>query len=264
MYEKDQSVALEAARAGAAVVRDGFGASTHTEFKGDANPVTEVDRASERNVLTVIRHHFPDDRVLAEESGGAGWRDGRVWLVDPLDGTVNFIHSIPHVAVSVSLWVEGKPATAVIIDVGRGEEFTSAVGSGAFSDGRAIAVSSQTRLSHSLIATGFPYDRNLHGRAYAENMGHVLTRSQGVRRFGSAALDFAWVACGRYDGYWEFGLSPWDAAAGVLLVAEAGGQVSSHRGNDYQLNDPSVVASNGKIHQDLVAAVQIAPPTHLP
>lgn len=263
MYEEELRIGLEAARAGAAVVLEGFGKGGKTAFKGDADPVTAVDLASEEHVLSVIRNHFPEDQVLAEESGGAGWDQGRVWLVDPLDGTVNFIHSIPHVAVSVALWVNGRPEVAVIIDVVRREEFTAGARGGAFSDGNPIRVSAQPNFSHSLIATGFPYDRNLHGMAYAENMGEVLTRAQGVRRFGSAALDFAWVACGRYEGYWEYGLKPWDTAAGVLLVTEAGGRVTSTLAADYLPSDPGVVISNGPIHDDLMAAIQVAPPPHV-
>lgn len=271
MYEKELWVGLKAARAGAAVVREGFGTSVITEFKGEADPVTAIDRSSEQHVLAVIRHHFPNDHVLAEESAArakgswehGSWERGRVWLVDPLDGTVNFIHAIPHVAVSVALWVDGQPAAGVIIDVMRGEELTASIGGGAFSGGNPIRVSPQPILSHSLVATGFAYDRNHHGLAYAENMGQVLTRAQGIRRFGSAALDFAWVACGRYEGYWEFGLKPWDMAAGVLLVAEAGGRVSSHIGAPHLLGDAGVVASNGAIHDELIGAVSVAVPRHL-
>ncbi|HKY47903.1 MAG TPA: inositol monophosphatase family protein [Acidimicrobiia bacterium] len=263
MYQKEVWVALKAARAGAAVVRQAFGTKLDTQFKSDANPVTDIDHAAEEHVLNVIHHHFPADSVLAEESGGAAWESERVWLVDPLDGTVNFIHAIPHVSVSVALWCDGSPAAAVVIDVMHGEELTASKGGGAFSGSNPIAVSPQRELSHSLIATGFAYDRNVHGRAYAENMGHVLTRVQGIRRLGSSALDFGWVAAGRYEGYWEFGLQPWDAAAGILLVTEAGGRVTNHQGGAFQLGDPGVVASNGWIHDDLLAVVQIAPPGHL-
>jgi myo-inositol-1(or 4)-monophosphatase len=263
MYQKEVWVALKAARAGASVVRQAFGSSLVARFKGDADPVTEIDHASEEHVLNVIRHHFPDDLILAEESGGASWRKGRVWLVDPLDGTVNFIHAIPHISVSVALWNEGRPVAAAVIDVIRSEEFTASEGGGAFSGENPMSVSPQTDLAHSLIATGFAYDRNVHGRAYAENMGHVLTRVQGIRRLGSAALDFAWVAAGRYEGYWEFGLKPWDAAAGILLVTEAGGTVTNHRGDAYDLDEPGVIASNGQIHESLTEAVLIAPPDHV-
>jgi myo-inositol-1(or 4)-monophosphatase len=263
MYQKEVWVALKAARAGAAVVRQAFGTNLDTQFKGDANPVTDIDHAAEEHVLNVIHHHFPEDSVLAEERGGGAWETGRVWLVDPLDGTVNFIHAVPHVSVSVALWCDGNPAAAVVIDVMRGEELAASKGGGAFSGSNPITVSTQTALSHGLIATGFAYDRNIHGRAYAENMGHVLTRVQGIRRLGSSALDFGWVAAGRYEGYWEFGLQPWDAAAGILLVTEAGGTVTNHRGEPFRLGDSGVVASNGWIHDDLLAAVQIAPPDHV-
>jgi myo-inositol-1(or 4)-monophosphatase len=263
MYQKEVWVALKAARAGASVVRQAFGLPLDTRFKADANPVTDIDHTSEDHVLSVIRHHFPDDAVVAEEKGGEAWESGRVWLVDPLDGTVNFIHGIPHVSVSVALWNDAVPVAAAVIDVMRGEELTASEGGGAFSGSNPISVSGQPALSHSLIATGFAYDRNTFGVAYAANLGEVLTRSQGIRRLGSAALDFGWVAAGRYEGFWEFGLQPWDAAAGILLVTEAGGKVTNHRGEGFRLGDAGVVASNGPIHEDLVAAIRIALPPHI-
>lgn len=272
MFENELGVALRAARAGAEIVRQGFSRvaelGVQAEFKGDANPVTATDRLAEERILSVIRDHCPDDHVLAEESSEvdttrAASDEARIWLVDPLDGTVNFIHAVPHIAVSVALWADGQPAAGVIVDVVHGEEFTARSGGGAYSGGDPISVSPQSDLSQSLVATGFAYDRNVHGMAYAENMGEVLTRTQGVRRFGSAALDFAWVACGRFEGFWEFGLKPWDTAAGVLLVSQAGGRVSSHLGADYRLGDPGLVVSNGVIHDDLVRAVQVALPSHL-
>jgi myo-inositol-1(or 4)-monophosphatase len=263
MYSKEVWVALKAARAGASVVREAFGSNLDTQFKSDANPVTDIDHASEAHVLNVIRHHFPDDEVLAEESGGTAWDTGRVWVVDPLDGTVNFIHAIPHVSVSVALWIGGRPVAAVVIDVMRGEELTASEGGGTFSGSNPVAVSKQPAMSHSLVATGFAYDHNLHGIAYAGNMGQVLTQVQGIRRLGSAALDLGWVAAGRYEGYWEFGLQPWDAAAGLLLVTEAGGVVTNHRGGPFALDDAGVVASNGLIHADLLDAVQLGPPDHI-
>ncbi|HKX74882.1 MAG TPA: inositol monophosphatase family protein [Acidimicrobiia bacterium] len=264
MYQQELWVALKAARAGGAVVRENFGAVMHAEYKGDANPVTKVDRASEDHILAVLRHHYPHDRFMAEESGGAGDLEGRVWLVDPLDGTVNYLHAVPQVAVSVALWVDGEAALGVVIDPIRGEEFTAQRGGGAFHGSNPIRVSPQTELAQSLIATGFPYDRNLHAEAYAANLAGVLARVQGIRRLGSAALDLAWVAWGRYEGYWEYALHPWDTAAGVVLVTEAGGQITNPRGGDYHLDDSGIVASNRLIHQGLVEAVQLAPPSHLP
>lgn len=263
MYEQELWVALRAARAGATVVRDNFGVAVKADFKSDANPVTAIDRLSEQHVLQVLRQNYPDDAVVAEEGGGNQPAGDRVWLVDPLDGTVNFVHSVPHVAVSVALWIQGEPAVGVVIDPLRREEFTAERGGGAFFGGNQIAVSLQPQLSHGLIATGFPYDRNLHADAYAANLASVLARAQGIRRMGSAALDLAWVAAGRYDGYWEFSLNPWDVAAGVLLITEAGGTVSNASGDPFRLSDTGVVGSNGHIHRELVEAVQPTIPPHL-
>ena len=233
--------------------------------------VTEADHLSEALILDAIRQRHPTDALLAEETGehrsAAGEAPtagrGRVWIVDPLDGTVNFIHGIPHVSVSVALWVDGQPSLGVIEDVTRHEEFIAQQGKGATMDTDSIKVSPESILKQAMIATGFSYDRNLHGEAYAKNLGQVLTRVQGIRRLGSAALDLAWVACGRYDGYWEFGISPWDSGAGVLMITEAGGTVTNHLGKAYRLDDPGIVASNGGIHEDLVAAVSLAIPEHI-
>lgn len=263
MYEQELWVALKAARAGATVVRENFGLEVAAEFKGDANPVTAIDRASEDHILGVIRHHYPNDPILAEESGGVSQEEGRIWLVDPLDGTVNFLHSIPQVAVSVALWADGEPAVGVIIDPLRREEFTAEVKGGAFSGGNPIRVSPQRNFGESLIATGFPYDRNEHAQAYANNLAGVLARAQGVRRLGSAALDLAWVACGRYEGYWEYGIHPWDTGAGVLLITEAGGRVTTPAGDSYGLAEGAIATSNNLIHDHLLEAVQLAAPPHL-
>jgi myo-inositol-1(or 4)-monophosphatase len=261
----DLTVALRAARAGASVVRTALQSPgrAQTTFKGEANPVTEIDHRSEEAILALLDRERPDDHILSEESGGAEWSSGRVWIVDPLDGTVNFIHRIPHVAVSVALWVDGVPRAAVIEDVVREEEFAASRGEGTTINGRVVWVSAEDRIGQAMIATGFPYDRNLHASEYAANLGEVLARVQGIRRFGSAALDLAWVAAGRFDGYWEFGLGPWDGAAGVLLVTEAGGTATNHRGDVYSPTAPGVVATNGKVHADLLAAVRARLPSHI-
>jgi myo-inositol-1(or 4)-monophosphatase len=259
----DLDVAVDAARTGAAIVFASLGSAVGTRFKGDANPVTDVDNRAEEAIIGLLRRLRPQDAILAEESGGTGWQQGRVWIVDPLDGTVNFIHGIPHVSVSVALWIDGEPSLGVIEDVTRHEEFIAQHGKGATMETGSIKVSPEAVLKQAMIATGFPYDRNLHGVAYAKNLGQVLTRVQGIRRLGSAALDLAWVACGRYDGYWEFGISPWDTGAGVLMITEAGGTVTNHLGKAYRLDDGGIVASNGGIHDDLVAAVGLAIPGHI-
>ncbi len=219
----DREVAIAAARAGAGVIREAFGRAIVPELKGAVNPVTEVDRAAEEAVLDVLASLRPEDGVLAEERGGRTEPVGRRWIVDPLDGTVNFVHAIPQVAVSVGLWDGAVPLAGAVIDVMRGEVFSAAKGEGTHLDDRPVRVSSRTNLAECVVGTGFPYDRDIHGLAYTAAMGQVMLRVRDVRRLGSAALDFAWVACGRLDGFWEYGLLPWDVAAGLLLVDEAGG-----------------------------------------
>ena len=244
------------------MVRRNFGRSLVPEFKGVVDPVTAADRESESAVLAVIRHHRPEDAILSEESGehpGAG--AGRRWVVDPLDGTVNFLHGVPHCAVSVALEDEAGPAAAAVIDVLRSEEFDAARGAGARRDGVPFTVSPQADLRRALLSTGFPYDRHRHAPAYTAALAAALQAAQGVRRSGSACLDLAWVACGRYEGHWEFGLQPWDVAAGILLVVEAGGRVTDSYGGPPRAGD--IVASNGGIHDELLALVAAHRPEHL-
>lgn len=259
----DLDTALEAATAGAAVVRAGFAGEIAVRLKGDVDPVTATDTAAEAAIFGVISARRPGDHVLGEESGGSAWDEDRVWIVDPLDGTINFLHGIPHVAVSVALWEWGVAQVGVVVDVMRDETFTAVAGGGAHVNGSPISVSKLEEMTDGVVATGFPYDRRAHAAAYAAALGAVLSEIQGVRRFGSAALDLAWVACGRYDAYWEYGLAPWDAAAGALLVEEAGGRVTDHSGERHLLDSPSVVASNGHVHRDLSKIVAAHLPEHL-
>lgn len=246
----DLEVALEAARAGAAVVEAGFGRIREAEFKGDVDPVTAVDHAAEEAVLGVIAKRRPDDAVLAEERGGSRDLTGRRWIVDPLDGTINFLHGIPQVSVAVGLYEDGSPRVGVIIDAVRREEFAASTGNGATLNGDPIAVSSRT-LPEAVLATGFPYDRRKNGRAYAAIIGRVVEEARGIRRFGSAALDLAWVAAGRLDGYWEFGLGPWDIAAAMVVVREAGGSVTNEHGEPSTLFDGLFVAGGPSLQDDL-------------
>lgn len=252
MHAPDLEVAVEAAEAAAAVIRSSFGAGVSTAWKGAVDPVTEVDRRAEDRVLDVIRSHRPDDRMLAEETGGADWSGGRVWIVDPLDGTVNFVHGLPHVAVSVGLWVDGRAEVGVVVDVMADILYSAARGEGAAMSGSEARISTTEHLGESLVATGFPYDRQQRADHYARVLARVLARSRGLRRLGSAALDLCWVAAGRFDAYWEEGLQPWDAAAGALIVTEAGGRVTAPDGSEHRLDGPGIVASNGRIHDELI------------
>lgn len=267
MWEGDVWVAVRAARAGADVVQTGFFEPLDTEMKGSVDPVTQVDEDSERAIRGVIATHFPEDAVLGEEGGGGDWRTGRVWIVDPLDGTVNYVNRIPQVAISVALWSDGEPIVGVIIDAARNEEFVAAKGQGASVDGREIHVSETASLDESVLVTGFPYDRREHAASYLKVLEEVMTRSRGTRRMGAAALDLAWVACGRFDAYWEhggaYGIKPWDVAAGALLVTEAGGRFTNEAGDTNQLEARAHIASNGKVHEELREIVAMTMPPHL-
>lgn len=248
----DLEVAVGAAWEGAAVVARGLETGAAVSYKGRGNPVTETDVAAERAIRTKLLEARPTDAVLGEEEGGEGWEHGRVWVVDPLDGTVNFVHGIPQVAVSVALWADGRPVVGVVVDVARNEMFAASGGGGATRAGRSMVVSSRADLGESLVATGFPYDRHVQSEYYAAVVARALREAQDLRRLGSAALDLAWVACGRLEGYWERGVRPWDTAAGLLLVTEAGGLVTNLEGDEYRLSDSGIVASNGLIHRRLL------------
>ncbi|MCJ7726302.1 MAG: inositol monophosphatase [Acidimicrobiia bacterium] len=259
----DIDIAIRAARAGAAVVAAGFRLVTLAEMKGVVDPVTATDLASEAAVTAVITAARPDDGILAEEGGATTeGTSGRRWVIDPLDGTVNFIHGIPQVSVSVALEDADGVLVGVIIDPIRDEEFTAVRGEGAFLNGSPLQVSTRDQIGDSIIVTGFPYDRREYGASYAKTVGAVLEIVRGIRRLGSAALDLAWVAAGRYDGYWDYSLSPWDMKAGILLVAEAGGMLSNSAGGPIDHTD--LVVTNGRIHEALRRVVAANRPGHLP
>lgn len=267
MTRSDADVAVTAARVGAEVVRQGFEHSFATEMKGSVDPVTNIDERAEQLIRRSITEHHPTDLILGEEGGGSRWDSDRVWIVDPLDGTVNFVHGVPQFAVSIALWEGGEPKVGVVLDVMRSEEFVAVADQGAKMNGHAIHVSTTGDLKNSLLGTGFPYDRQTHARAYLEVVGDMLERARGMRRIGSAALDMCWVACGRFDGYWEhggtFGVKPWDVAAGMLIVTEAGGMVTDENGRNNRLDAKAFVATNGLIHESVRDIVASKMPAHL-
>jgi myo-inositol-1(or 4)-monophosphatase len=267
MWEGDVWVAARAARAGADVVQQGFFAHLDTDMKGAVDPVTQVDRDAERVIRSVIASHFPSDSILGEEEGGPAWDSERIWIVDPLDGTVNFIHRLPQVAVSVALWSGGRPEVAVVVDVARNDEYVAVKGDGARLNGRPMRVSDTRHLGSSMVLTGFPYDQRSHGGAYLDLVGGLLESAGAVRCIGSAALDLAWVARGHADGYAEHagahGVKAWDMAAGALLVEEAGGRFTDQDGAEHRLEASAFVASNGAIHDELIEIVRTTMPQHL-
>jgi myo-inositol-1(or 4)-monophosphatase len=251
----DLHVGIEAARAGGAIIAKHFGASPDPEYKGRFDPVTAVDYASEAAVLAVIDSRRPRDPVFAEESGGERHK-GRHWIVDPLDGTVNFVRGIPQVSVSVALYEGDRGLVGVVYDPLRDELFTTADGEGARLNGHVISVSATAKLERAVIATGFPYDHDVKAEELSVVFREVLRQVNGLRRFGSAALDLAWVAAGRYDGYWELGIAPWDGAAGIILVREAGGTVTDPLGRDSTPSMGLVVATNRTLHDDLRTIIE--------
>jgi len=263
----DTELAVAAAQVGAAIVREGFGSTYRTDLKGRFNPVTEVDQRSEAAIVALIAAERPGDSLLAEEGGGREGSgrdgDGRRWLVDPLDGTVNFVHGIPQVSVSVALYDGSNPVAAAIVDPLHGEVFAATAGGGATLDGTPLAVSPVDDLARAVVITGFPYDHDRYAAAYAGTVAAVLEHVNGIRRFGSAALDLAWLAAGRFDGYWEYSLAPWDTAAGILLVQEAGGVVSDAHGEPFTLGGPHIVAANPTLHASLRDIVAATLPAHL-
>lgn len=225
-------------------------AEVKIETKGVNDFVTRVDRAVEDKIIETIREYYPEHAFLAEESGATGGGDF-VWIIDPIDGTTNFIHGLPIFAVSIALRVKGRIEVGVVYDPNRQEIFTAIRGRGAQMDGHKIRVSGRRGLDGALIGTGFPFRLQDRVDTYVRMLASVLRRTAGVRRPGAAALDLAWLAAGRYDGFWEFGLSPWDIAAGSLLVREAGGLISELDGDGDYLASGNVVAGTPKVHDAL-------------
>jgi myo-inositol-1(or 4)-monophosphatase len=225
------------------------------EYKGSADLVTIADRESEALILSRIREHFPAHDVMGEEGTRIETGSDHKWYVDPLDGTTNFAHGYPVFCVSLGVEFRGQRVAAVIYDPTRDEMFSASKGNGARLNGEAIHVSPIAKLAESLIATGFPsHKRHKNPNIYFYH--HLTLRSHGVRRAGSAALDLCNVAAGRYEGFWEFNLNPWDTAAGVLIVQEAGGRVTDFSGGPFQIDSRETLASNGLIHDELLAEFQ--------
>lgn len=244
------AIAIEAAReAGQLLLRE-FDRPVEIEYKGDVDIVTAADRRSEAAIVEKIRSHYPRHAIVAEEGGGREAESDYCWYVDPLDGTTNFAHGFPVFCVSIGLAVKGDVRVGVVYDPLRAELFTAEKGQGAFLNQRRIQVSGVTQLSESLLATGFP-SRKRHENPNILYYHRFTLVSHGVRRAGSAALDLCYVACGRFDGFWEFNLNAWDTAAGVLMVREAGGMVTDFSGVAYRLGDKEIAASNGQVHAQM-------------
>ena len=230
--------------------------------KGRSDFVTEVDRAAEQAIISTLTTAYPNHAVLAEESGASGPEGDTdyLWIIDPLDGTTNFIHGFPQYAVSIGLKHRGHITQAVVYDPTRNELFTATRGRGAFMNDRRLRVSNRDQLQDCLIGTGFPFRKLDHLDEYVQIFSRVTRATAGVRRPGAASLDLAYVAAGRLDGFWEFGLSPWDIAAGSLLITEAGGLIAGLYGDDDYLQSGDIVCGAPKVFPKLQALMQPAPP----
>jgi len=252
------NTAVKAARkAGSIITRASFDLDKLTvRAKRQKDYVSEVDDAAEDAILSVLREAYPDHGVLAEESGASDRKSDYTWVVDPLDGTTNFLHGNPQYCVSIGLLVKGVPSQAVVFDPNRNELFTASKGVGAYLNDRRIRVSRTDKLEQALVGTGFPFREVGNLDEYMRMLRNIMLNTSGVRRPGAAALDLAWVACGRIDAFWEIGLSPWDMAAGALLVREAGGLIGDLDGEDRFLDTGRVLASNSKLFSAMMQTLK--------
>jgi myo-inositol-1(or 4)-monophosphatase len=253
--------AIQTARAAGSLAAERFGRALRVTNKSELDLVTESDLASEELIIDRIKTYHPRHAILAEESGASSpatpeaqseWR----WIIDPLDGTTNYAHGYPCFCVSIGLEYNGRMEVGVIYDPMRDELFTVERGEGASLNGRRIHVSAINNLSAALLCTGFPYDVRERSE-FARHFTNFIMNAQGVRRDGAAALDLAYVACGRFDGFWEEGLKPWDVAAGSLLVEEAGGRVSKYDGGALSIYTPPILASNGLVHEQMMRVLSV-------
>jgi myo-inositol-1(or 4)-monophosphatase len=246
--------AIETAREAGQILLEKFGRKININKKGEIDLVTEADLAWEKLIVEKIKSHYPKHSILAEESGEAV-REGEntwKWIIDPLDGTTNYAHGYPCFCVTIALEHQGEIVLGVTFDPTRDEVFAAEKGRGATLNNKPIFVTQTDELKESLLVTGFPYDIALRESNFISNFSEMLFKSRAVRRDGSAAIDLAYIACGRFDGFWEEGLNPWDVAAGVLLVTEAGGRVSYYDGTEFSIYDPPICASNGFIHEEML------------
>ncbi len=249
-------IAIAAAKEAGRIQKLYYEHSYQIGYKAEFNPVTEVDKRCEQAIVQMIRQAFPDHDLMTEESVYEKKSSPFKWIIDPLDGTTNYLHRFPCFAVSIGLEVEGEVRLGVVYAPILEELFHAEKGKGVFLNGQRVYVSELKPLRKALLGTGFPYDVHEHVDDYLPYFRHFLTKSFAIRRPGSAAIDLAYVAAGRFDGFWELKLHPWDVAAGVLLVKEAGGMVTDFEGRPFDIYSDKIVASNGLIHQEMIQGIQ--------
>jgi myo-inositol-1(or 4)-monophosphatase len=252
-------LAVRAAKSAGEITLNYFNKNIEIGYKGnlDNDLVTEVDKKSEKCIIDMVKNQYPEHVFLAEESGLTGNNSAVKWVIDPLDGTVNYAHGVPIFSVSIAVEVNGEVVVGVVLDPSRNELFTAKKGEGAFLNGKKIAVSKSAELSKSMVVTGFPYNVKENPFNCIDIFKNFLLASRALRRLGSAALDAAWVAAGRFDGFYEVALHPWDSAAGALLVTEAGGKATNFSNDNFSIYEKSVLLTNGKIHDQMKKVLQM-------
>ena len=250
-------IATQAAQQAGSVLRSFHGNLKDVRKKGAIDLVTEADIASEKVIIEAIRGTFPEHGILAEESGETKGDNRFQWIIDPLDGTTNYSHQLDLFAVSIAFALEGVPRVGVVFNPMSEEIFEAAAGQGATLNGRPIRVSTRSQLEESLLVTGFPYNFKEIMPSLMTRFGNCLSASQGVRRLGSAALDLCSVACGRFEGFWEQNLNPWDTAAGVLVLQEAGGGVTDFSGRPFRVEMKEILATNGQVHKQMLSLMRL-------
>jgi myo-inositol-1(or 4)-monophosphatase len=252
-----QQIAIAGAYRGGEVLRRHFGKLTQIRKKGAIDLVTQADTESEEAIIGVIRSRFPEHSILAEESGLSQGGQAGQWIIDPLDGTTNYAHGVSQFAVSVAFAWQGEVVVGIVLNPMAGELFAAVKGQGSQLNGRTIRVSNSDRVSESLLVTGFPYDLQRLFDPVVERFARCLRAAQGVRRLGSAALDLCWVSAGRFDGFWEQNLAPWDTAAGALIANEAGAVTTDFANAPYSIEKKEIVSTNGLIHEEMISLLQI-------
>ncbi len=256
--ERIKTVGIGAAYSGGRILRDFLGKIKTPEHKGAIDLVTEADLGSEKAIIASIRKVFPDHAILAEESGTSGENQGSRWIIDPLDGTTNYTHQLGLFGVSIAFEMEGDVTVGIVLNPVTGELFTAAAGQGAQLNGRPIRVSETGLVSESLLVTGFPYNFSEIFQEVMMRFSNCQRASQGVRRLGSASLDLCFLACGRFEGFWEQNLKPWDTAAGYLIAKEAGAHITDFSNRAFSIYGSQILATNGRIHREMIELLKEA------
>ncbi|MBM4167309.1 MAG: inositol monophosphatase [Ignavibacteria bacterium] len=258
------NIAIESAIEAGKFLKQSLGKIKNIERKSgeERNLVTNIDKQAEKMIVQKIQQHFPLHNILAEEGATGNKNSDVCWIIDPLDGTTNFTHGFPIFCVSIGVEKNGELICGVVYDPNRDELFVAEKNTRATLNGKKISVSTTDKLISSLLVTGFPYNITENPMNCVQHFQHFLYEAQAVRRLGSAALDLCYVACGRFDGFWEVALNPWDMAAGVLLIKEAGGSISDFYGKQHNIFQKEILASNGLIHQEMLKVINKAIQTH--